>query len=66
MLATNEGLISFLTHSLQRKLGGSEASGKMMISVLLFAVLGWLLAKVGPTTFLNGSGSKNGAENTQT
>ncbi len=35
---------------------------KMFILVLVFAALGWFLAKVGPKTPLNGSGSKNGAE----
>jgi hypothetical protein len=36
--------------------------GKMIILVFVFAVLGRFLAKDGPKTSLNGSGSKNGAE----
>ncbi len=38
--------------------------GQMIILVLFFAVLGRVLAKAGPKTPLNGSGSKNGAERT--
>ncbi len=38
--------------------------GKMIISVFVFALLGRFLAKVGPKTPLEGSGSKNGAERT--
>ena len=35
-----------------------------VIFVLAFCCVGRLLAKVGPRTHLNGSGSKNGAEGT--
>ncbi len=46
-------------------LSGSLASGRMIILVLVFDLVGRFLATVGPQAPFNGPGSKNGAERTQ-